>query len=151
MNNKIFIAVVAVFIIVGGALYYKSNQTTCDATSGQCNVKQQKESKMESNNQLTAQKVVEQVKANKAVLIDVREQFEYDASHAEAAILHPLGDINTETIAKYRKYDHIYLYCRSGARASDAKRIFQENDFENVTNIGGLMMDWVALGGQIVK
>ncbi len=155
MDKKLIIIGAVIVVGVIGLIIYKSQSRQCDAASGQCAIDQNSsvaETNSSNNSEPTkADKILEQAKAKTAVIIDVREPFEYRAGHIEGAVLHPLGDLNEDLIAKYRDYDQIYVYCRSGNRASSAKQLFEENGFSKVTNIGGLTTDWVKLGGKIVK
>lgn len=73
----------------------------------------------------TLDQVKENVKAKKAVIVDVREQPEWDAGHLEGAVLVPLsklmkeGDSKefAEKLAKELPKDKIvYTHCKSGRR-----------------------------------
>jgi rhodanese-related sulfurtransferase len=70
---------------------------------------------------------------NQAVLMDVREQDEWDQGHLQQAILVPLSElasgIEPEGIAKNRK---IYLHCRSGVRVFSAEPALQGMGFQQV-------------------
>lgn len=72
------------------------------------------------------------------VLIDVREQEEYDSGHLPTARLYPLSMLaqQVETLPKDSK---LYVYCHSGQRANAAVRILQESGFTQVENIGGVI------------
>ena len=60
------------------------------------------------------------VTSGKALLIDVREQNEWDAGHVEGAILLPLSQLQKGLTAEQRKLlpadKPIYVHCRSGRR-----------------------------------
>jgi rhodanese-related sulfurtransferase len=51
-----------------------------------------------------------------------------------------LPDIEPET--------SVYVYCKGGARAEEAREILEAAGFTQVVNIGGLV-DWVAAGGPL--
>src|SRR5947209_9930188 len=66
--------------------------------------------------------VKEKLKAGKAVLLDVREQKEWDAGHLKAARLVPQSKLKVESdlvdILKTLPKDKIiYTHCRAGGRA----------------------------------
>lgn len=69
--------------------------------------------------------VKEKVTTKKAVLLDVREQDEWDAGHLEHAVHLPLSKIETGTagqdLTKLAPKDSIvYLHCAAGARSLQA-------------------------------
>ena len=59
-----------------------------------------------------------------AVILDVREQDEYDAGHIPGAVLLPVGTINEETAASAipEKDTVVLVYCRSGNRSKTASQ-----------------------------
>lgn len=68
------------------------------------------------------------VDAGKAVLIDVREQGEWDLAHLKSARLIPLSTLGKEGAAipaDLPKDKPIYLHCRSGARSLKAAEILK--------------------------
>lgn len=75
-----------------------------------------------------------------AVVIDVRTPGEYMAGHIEGALLMPhdrIGDsIRTEVPDKATP---IILYCRSGARAEQAKFTLEQLGYSQVENYGGML------------
>jgi len=79
-------------------------------------------------------------------LIDVREPDEYTANHADGAINIPLGDILNGDFSKIDQNKPIYVYCRTGNRAGQAKVALEKAGYKNVTNVGGLS-DWIAKDG----
>lgn len=83
-------------------------------------------------------------------IIDVREPSEYLAGHADGAINIPLGDILAGKSLDIDKNDVIYVYCRSGVRAGQAKVQLEKDGYKHVTSIGGLA-DWENDGGKVCK
>jgi len=81
-----------------------------------------------------------------AVLIDVREPDEFADAHIPNAVNIPLGEIDST----YELYDldtPLFVYCRTGNRSGKAKYKLEEQDFESVTNIGGI----ADYKGQIIR
>lgn len=73
-------------------------------------------------------------------LIDVREQYEYDESHIEGAILIPLGTIEDNALTILPNLDTtIIIYCRSGNRSNDAAKLFVELGYTDVYDMGGII------------
>lgn len=81
-------------------------------------------------------KDVEQfVKDKRAVLLDVREQDEWDAGRLKLAKLVPLSTLRQETIPekllkKLPKDKPIYLHCRSGGRVLMAAEILKPKGYD---------------------
>lgn len=73
------------------------------------------------------------------VIIDVRRQDEFDAGHYPGA-LHITYENIANDIYSYNidKDKTIYLYCRSGRRASIAQKSLEELGFSNVINVVNL-------------
>lgn len=74
-----------------------------------------------------------------ALLIDVREPFEWNQGHLDGARLIPLGQLerNLDSIPKDRD---VVLYCRSGARSHHALEMMRAKGFTRVKHLkGGLI------------
>ena len=78
-----------------------------------------------------------------AVVLDVREQDEYDEKHIPGAVLLPVGSINKETAAAViPEQDTVVLvYCRSGNRSKTASQTLANLGYTNVYEFGGIN-DW---------
>ena len=79
--------------------------------------------------------VKENLKAGKAVLLDVREQKEWDAGHLKAARLVPQSKLKMETelaelIKTLSKDKVIYTHCRGGNRALSCGEILKKHGFD---------------------
>lgn len=90
----------------------------------------------------------DEIKSVNGQLIDVREPSEYKTSHADGAVNIPLGDILKADYSKIDSKRPIYLICRSGNRAGQAKAALEKAGFANVKNIGGLI-DWQKQGDKV--
>jgi len=97
-----------------------------------------------------ASTVVKGAKTINGQLIDVRTPEEFAASHAQDAINIPLASIQAGDFSKIDKGKSLYLYCRTGNRAGQAKIILEKAGYKNITNIGGLL-DWQKQGGAVVS
>lgn len=75
-----------------------------------------------------------------AVVLDVREQSEYDAGHIAGAVLLPLGTINEETASAVipQKDTPVLVYCRSGNRSKTASAKLAKLGYTSVYEIGGI-------------
>ena len=90
------------------------------------------------------------VESREIILLDVREESEWNDGHIKGATHIPLGNINNETLKEIPKNSQIYVYCRSGRRASEAKSELHELGFNKVINLGGII-EWQENGGKLIK
>lgn len=106
---------------------------------------------VEPDQQAAKQKIStlsDQIQLVEGQIIDVREPDEYTANHADEAVNVPLGDILNGDFSKIDKDKPIYVYCRTGNRAEQAKIALEKAGYKNITNIGGLA-DWQAQGDKV--
>ena len=83
------------------------------------------------------------------LLVDVREQNEWDEAHIEQATLVPLATV-VNTLKEMPKEKEILLICRSGRRSGIAYRQLEELGFRNLRNVEGGMLAWEKLGYPVV-
>ena len=78
-----------------------------------------------------------------AVIIDVRENDEWNAGHIDNAIHIPLNDIQNrlKELAKYQNQP-VITQCRSGTRSARAADILAKSGFINVHNMDGGLNAW---------
>lgn len=88
--------------------------------------------------------------ADEAVILDVREQDEWDLGHAPGAVHIPLGDLPAR-LADLPEADagSLAVACRGGGRSSRAVAWLSQQGFE-VANLDGGMIAWNAAGKQLV-
>ena len=76
------------------------------------------------------------------VILDVREQDEYDAGHIPGAILIPYTQIEDKADEMLPDKDQqILVYCRSGRRSKIAAEALAELGYTNIKEFGGII-DW---------
>lgn len=85
-----------------------------------------------------------------ALLVDVREQNEYDVVHAEGATLLPLSEFETRYAELPRDRD-LVMICRSGARSARAGEFLVQQGYGRVVNLAGGTNAWVEAGLPSVK
>jgi rhodanese-related sulfurtransferase len=83
----------------------------------------------------TLETVKKNVKEGKAVIVDVREQKEWDEGHIAGAVLMPKSklDIEKEAAALVQKLDKakiIYTHCKAGRRALACGDILKKQGFD---------------------
>lgn len=78
------------------------------------------------------------------ILLDVREQSEYEEGHIPGAVCIPQGLIETQAPEILTdKEQMIYVYCRSGNRSKTAAQKLCDLGYTNITEIGGIL-DWTG-------
>ena len=97
-----------------------------------------------SYQQITQEAAKEMMDAQEVVILDVREQDEYDSGHIPGAVLLPVGTIAENTAAAViDELDMIVLvYCRSGNRSKTASQALADLGYTNVYEFGGIN-DWL--------
>ncbi|MCB0531560.1 MAG: rhodanese-like domain-containing protein [Lewinellaceae bacterium] len=73
-----------------------------------------------------------------AVIVDVREPYEFKSGHARNAINIPLGVLPLRMQELKQTGAPIVVYCRSGARSAQARMLLLSRGFKEVYNGGGL-------------
>lgn len=97
---------------------------------------------------MTVQELKEKLdKKEELILIDCREQGEWDEAHIEQAQFLPLSNFEKEL----KKLDEnttktIVCQCRSGKRSLKAATMLQDEGFENLYNLEGGILAWLDEG-----
>ena len=75
------------------------------------------------------------------VILDVREQYEFDEGHIAGAVLLPSTNINEETAAAVipDKDSVVLVYCRTGIRSLYAAATLAGLGYTNVYEFGGIV------------
>ena len=96
-----------------------------------------------SYQQITQEAAKEMMDTQEVVILDVREQHEYDIGHIPGAVLLPVGTIAEDTAAAViNELDTVVLvYCRSGNRSKTASQALVDLGYTNVYEFGGIN-DW---------
>ena len=96
-----------------------------------------------SYQQITQEAAKEMMDTQEVVILDVREQHEYDSGHIPGAVLLPVGTITEDTAAAViDDLDAVVLvYCRSGNRSKTASQALIDLGYTKVYEFGGIN-DW---------
>jgi sulfur dioxygenase len=79
------------------------------------------------------------------MVIDVREQNEYDAEHIPGAVLIPRGFLEFQIAAKIPdKNTTFIIHCRSGGRSALATQSVLAMGYKNALNMKGGFLAWQA-------
>ena len=82
---------------------------------------------------------------DKCVLVDVREQREFDAAHIPGAVLVPLSSFEAGRVP-VPSGKHLVVHCQSGFRANDAARRLLKSGLDTVWCFEGGMGEWTSAG-----
>lgn len=92
--------------------------------------------------------VVEKIKSKEdIILLDVRTLREYEEIHLENALLLPVEELSAKALTDIglgdaEKDREIIIYCRSGARSTQAHALMNSLGYTNVTSMAGGMIHW---------
>ena len=84
-----------------------------------------------------------------AVLLDVREQNEWDAGHAPQATLLPLSTMQAGPVDLDEDKTYLVI-CHSGARSLTVATALSQAGYNAINVLGG-MMAWEQAGGDVVR
>lgn len=76
---------------------------------------------------------LEKVISQESFLVDVRTSGEFSLGSVKGAVNIPLGNLRDQ-LFKFKDQKNIVVFCKSGVRSAQAKRILEQNGFQNVTN-----------------
>ncbi|SMM98787.1 Rhodanese-related sulfurtransferase [uncultured Candidatus Thioglobus sp.] len=90
---------------------------------------------------LSATELQTHLKAHTPLLLDVREQWEWDKCHFDDSTLLPMGQImaNIDTLDKSKE---TVIICHHGIRSMQVARYFDSIGFENIINLRGGIDAW---------
>ena len=93
-----------------------------------------------SYEQITQEAAKEMVDSQEVIILDVREQDEYDSGHIPGAVLLPVGTIDDTTAAQVipEKDSTVLVYCRSGNRSKTASAALADLGYTNIYELGGI-------------
>ena len=84
------------------------------------------------------------------VILDVREQSEYDAGHIPGVTLIPLNDVPNR-LNEIPKDKPVIVTCRSGNRSGQATDFLRQQGYTNVHNMTGGINAWQQAGYAVEK
>lgn len=100
--------------------------------------------------EVTAREVQNQLaRGEEVVLIDIREQNEWNLGHAAPAIYIGRGVLESQIEARVPREANVVLMCASGNRSALAARTLNEMGYPKASSMAGGFRDWVASGGEV--
>lgn len=91
--------------------------------------------------QISQEEAKEMMDNQEVLILDVREQDEYDSGHIPGAVLLPVGSITEESAAEVipEKDATVLVYCRSGNRSKTASKTLAELGYTGIYEFGGII------------
>lgn len=133
MSKKIIISVLAVtalLILLAGCSSNADETETTEMNSGTYLQISQDEAKRIMDSQ------------SDYIIVDAREQYEYDEGHIKDAIVIPYTEIEAKAEEMLPDKEQLILvYCRSGRRSKIAAQSLANMGYTNVKEFGGII-DW---------
>lgn len=91
---------------------------------------------------INAKQAKEMMENDDVIVVDVRNQEEYETGHIKNSILIPLNTISKKAPALLQNKDStILVYCRSGRRSAMASQQLAKMGYSNIYDFGGII-DW---------
>lgn len=93
-----------------------------------------------SYQQITQEAAKDMMDQQDVIVLDVREQEEYDSGHIPGAVLLPVNAIGEDSAAAVipEKDSVVLVYCRSGNRSKTASKGLAELGYTQVYEFGGI-------------
>ena len=90
--------------------------------------------------QITQEEAKDMMDTQEVIVLDVREQDEFDTGHIPEAVLLPVGTITKDAAAAViDDLDTVVLvYCRSGNSSKTASQVLADLGYTNVYEFGGI-------------
>lgn len=84
------------------------------------------------------------------IVIDVREQWEYDEGHIPGVTLIPMAEVPNR-LSEIPTDKEVIVTCRSGNRSNQVATFLREQGYTNIHNMQGGILDWQAAGLPVDK
>ena len=88
--------------------------------------------------------------AEGALVLDVREPFEYADAHVEGTVLVPLATVAARA-GEFPKDEPVFVFCRSGNRSLVAAQALVDAGVVDVRNVDGGIIAWHGAGLPLVR
>lgn len=102
--------------------------------------------------EISAVEAEQRYSAKEVVIIDVREQSEWDEEHIPGAIHIPVGELS-KRMAELEQYKDspVVMQCRSGGRSAKGASLLHEAGFKDIYNLEGGIIAWGKAGLSLEK
>lgn len=105
-----------------------------------CGETESNSSSEDNYQQISQDEAKEMMDTQNVIILDVREQDEYDSGHIPGAVLLPVGTIDEESAAEVipEKDSTVLVYCRSGNRSKTASSALAELGYTSIYKFDGI-------------
>ncbi|MCB8946067.1 MAG: rhodanese-like domain-containing protein [Ardenticatenaceae bacterium] len=79
------------------------------------------------------------------LVLDVREQWEYDEGHIPGVTLIPMGEVASR-LSEIPTDKEVIVTCRSGNRSGQVADFLRQQGYDNVHNMSGGILAWQEAG-----
>lgn len=76
------------------------------------------------------------------ILLDVREQWEFDTAHIPNAILMPMGDVPSRAHQELDEEQHVVVLCHHGARSLSVTAWLRNQGYDKAQSVAGGIDAW---------
>ena len=84
------------------------------------------------------------------LVLDVREQWEYDEGHIPGVTLIPMGEVSSR-LGEIPTDKEVIVTCRSGNRSGQITDFLRQQGYDNVHNMTGGILAWQEAGLPVEK
>lgn len=84
------------------------------------------------------------------LVLDVREQWEYDEGHIPGVTLIPMAEVS-QRLDEIPADKTVIVTCRSGNRSGQVTDYLRQQGFDNVHNMDGGILAWEAAGYDVER
>ena len=106
---------------------------------------QEQEAALSQNGSITAPEVKAHLdRGDDFILVDVREQHEYDICRIDGSVLIPLSEIDSR-LDELNPDADIVVHCKMGGRSAKAQVMLKDMGYEHVLNMEGGILAWSDL------
>lgn len=138
MKKTVLIYLALIIVITGTFLL---NGCSSDSNKSSDNTNQQTSAR-DGYKDITADELKSLIETNENLLVvDVREQFEYDRAHLANSTLIPTSEFSNR-VSEIPKEKTIAVVCETGARSSQVAQYLARSGYGNVYNLSGGLISW---------
>ena len=122
--------------------------TTATTTSAEPNVSADLSEVLDLADTIDVATVASVKDRDDVVVLDVREQWEYDEGHIPGVTLIPMGEV-ANRLSEIPTDTSVIVTCRSGNRSGQITDFLRQQGFDNVHNMDGGILAWEAAGYEV--
>jgi len=138
----VFVAIMLAGIVAVAGCSYSQPATNRVGSSNQGQTQQSGSSNLASYSDIDSAGAKKMIDSNKDLqILDVREQFEYNAGHIANSKLISVSQLQSR-VGELDKTKPVLVYCATGNRSRSASQILLQAGFTRVYNLNAGIMGW---------